>query len=63
MVTPVPVPGEPHQLKVTVTDTVETFFLRVFGMDQVTIRRDATWSAGFWDSLCACPTSTRRTAN
>ena len=40
VVTPEPVPGEPHQLKVTVSDTVETFFLRVFGMDQVTIVKE-----------------------
>ena len=42
MVTPAPVPGEAHQLKVTVSSTVETFFLRVFGMDQVTIVKEAT---------------------
>lgn len=33
---------EPGQLTVDLTTTVETFFLRVFGMDQVTISRDAT---------------------
>lgn len=35
------VPTEPNQIDVTVTDTVGTFFARIFGMNEVTIRRTA----------------------
>lgn len=42
-VTVVPQPnGNETQLRVTITDTVGTFFSRVFGMDTVTIQRTAT---------------------
>ncbi len=36
------VPGEPNQLKVTVSDVVPTFFARVLGFQDMTIRRSAT---------------------
>lgn len=36
------VPGEPNQLKVTVSDVVPTFFARVLGFQDMTIRRTAT---------------------
>jgi hypothetical protein len=36
-----PVAGKPSQLDVTITDTVPTFFLQVFGMSQQTIVRKA----------------------
>lgn len=36
------VPGEPHQLAVTISHDVPTFFLRVFGMDSMTIAQKAT---------------------
>lgn len=36
-----PVPGDSHQLQVTVTDTVPTFFLNVFGMENQTIMKIA----------------------
>jgi len=42
VVTPAVVPDEPHQLRVIVTDTVPTFFLRAFGQDAQTITRSAT---------------------
>lgn len=43
LVVPVPAPnGEIHQLQVTITDTVDTFFLRVFGQTSQTISRRAT---------------------
>ncbi|HLU31105.1 MAG TPA: pilus assembly protein TadG-related protein [Acidimicrobiia bacterium] len=35
------VPHDPNQLDVTVTDTVDTFFARIFGMETVTISRTA----------------------
>jgi hypothetical protein len=35
------VPDEPNQLDVTITDTVPTFFLKIFGMNQQTIVRQA----------------------
>ncbi|MFQ5968223.1 MAG: pilus assembly protein TadG-related protein, partial [Acidimicrobiia bacterium] len=40
-VTVTAVTGEPHQLHVRVVDNVGTFFLRVFGMDNVTIARES----------------------
>jgi hypothetical protein len=41
LVTPARVTGELNQLEVTVTDTVPTFFLRVFGFQTQTITRTA----------------------
>ena len=35
------VPSDPNQIDVTVTDTVDTFFARIFGMETVTITRSA----------------------
>lgn len=35
------IPGDPNQLDVTVTDTVDTFFARLFGLETVTIARSA----------------------
>ncbi|MFQ5967555.1 MAG: pilus assembly protein TadG-related protein [Acidimicrobiia bacterium] len=42
IVSPAMVPDEPHQLRVTVSDVVPTFFLRVFGQDFQSITRTAT---------------------
>jgi hypothetical protein len=36
-----PVPDQPNQIQVTVTDTVPTFFLKIFGKDFQTITRSA----------------------
>ncbi len=36
-----PVAGEPNQIEVTVTDTVQTFFLKVFGRETQMIKRSA----------------------
>ncbi|GBE24498.1 MAG TPA: hypothetical protein ENG98_02000 [Actinobacteria bacterium] len=41
-VTPSEVAGRPNRLNVSVTTTVPTFFMRVFGMNTVTMTRDAT---------------------
>jgi hypothetical protein len=41
-VVPTQVPGEPYQLEVEVTDTVDTFFMRVFGIDQLEVHDSAT---------------------
>ena len=40
-VTPAEIPGRPNRLGVTVTSTVPTFFMRVFGLNSVTMTRDA----------------------
>jgi hypothetical protein len=40
-VTSGPVTGEPNQLQVSVQDTVPTFFLKVFGFDEMQIERSA----------------------
>lgn len=40
-VTPAPVPDEENQLQVTISSTVETFFLTVLGFDTVTITETA----------------------
>ncbi|MGI9611117.1 MAG: pilus assembly protein TadG-related protein, partial [Acidimicrobiia bacterium] len=42
VVTPTQVVGEINQLRVTVTDTVDTFFIRLFGFQDMTITRTAT---------------------
>lgn len=36
-----PVASDPNQIDVTVTDTIDTFFAKVVGLDSVTIRRTA----------------------
>lgn len=41
-VTPNEVPGQPTQLNVAVTREVPTFFMKVFGVNTVTLGRDAT---------------------
>jgi hypothetical protein len=41
VVTPAKVPGSDHQLRVTVDNNVPTFFMRVFGIDNVDISREA----------------------
>ncbi|NND01634.1 MAG: hypothetical protein HKN91_02505 [Acidimicrobiia bacterium] len=41
-VVPLEVPGQITRLRVDVTKEVPTFFMRVFGMDSVTLSRDAT---------------------
>ena len=41
VVTPAAVAGEPHQLRVTIRDEVESFFMKVFGFDTVTIKRES----------------------
>jgi hypothetical protein len=40
-VTPLQVPGEKHQLEVIVDTTVDTFFMRLFGIDTVDIEENA----------------------
>ena len=40
-VTPLQVPGEKHQMEVVVTTTVDTFFMRLFGIDQAHITENA----------------------
>lgn len=41
-ITPREVPGEPNQLNVAVDTTVDTFFMRVFGINQVDVGATAT---------------------
>ncbi len=41
VVTPAKVPGSDHQLQVTVDNNVPTFFMRVFGIDSVSLSREA----------------------
>jgi hypothetical protein len=40
-VTPSEVPGHPHQLRVDVSDTIDTFFMRVFGINEVQVNAAA----------------------